>query len=160
MIFVNFWLQVCQQYEFYNEKKVGRPIKFNALLTTYEVVLKDKAVLSKIKWIYLMVDEAHRLKNSEAQLYTALLVCNLLKNIFLFSWFFFRLLRMGGVSYLFQEFSTKNKLLITGTPLQNSVEELWYAFFPFQAFLWRWPFVLFRIPINPETCKFMFFVCL
>lgn len=107
-----------------------------------------------------MVDEAHRLKNSEAQLYTALLVCNLLKNIFLFSWFFFRLLRMGGVSYLFQEFSTKNKLLITGTPLQNSVEELWYAFFPFQAFLWRWPFVLFRIPINPETCKFMFFVCL
>lgn len=67
------WLQVCQQYEFYNEK-VGRNIKFNAILTTYEVVLKDKAVLSKIKWNYLMVDEAHRLKNSEAQLYTTLSV--------------------------------------------------------------------------------------
>ncbi|XP_027343155.1 protein CHROMATIN REMODELING 5-like [Abrus precatorius] len=88
--------EVCQQYEFYDDKKAGRPIKFNALLTTYEVVLKDKAVLSKIKWNYLMVDEAHRLKNSEAQLYTTL-----------------------------SEFSTKNKLLVTGTPLQNSVEELW-----------------------------------
>uniref|UniRef100_A0A6N2L4N4 Protein CHROMATIN REMODELING 5 n=1 Tax=Salix viminalis TaxID=40686 RepID=A0A6N2L4N4_SALVM len=88
--------EVCQQYEFYNDKRAGHPIKFSALLTTYEVVLKDKAFLSKIKWNYLMVDEAHRLKNSEAQLYTALL-----------------------------EFSTKNKLLITGTPLQNSVEELW-----------------------------------
>ncbi|KAK1372837.1 Chromatin remodeling complex subunit [Heracleum sosnowskyi] len=88
--------EVCQQYEFYSDKKNGRGIKFDALLTTYEVLLKDKGVLSRLKWNYLMVDEAHRLKNSEAALYISL-----------------------------AEFSTKNKLLITGTPLQNSVEELW-----------------------------------
>jgi len=87
--------EVCQEYEFYTNKKTGRLIKLNILSTTYEVVLKDRAILSKIKWNHLMVDEAHRLKNSEASLYTSL--C---------------------------EFSTKNKLLITGTPLQNSVEEL------------------------------------
>ncbi|XP_024375943.1 protein CHROMATIN REMODELING 5 isoform X2 [Physcomitrium patens] len=88
--------ETCQQHEFYTGRKTGRTIKFNTLLTTYEVVLKDKAVLSRIKWCYLMVDEAHRLKNCEASLYTTL-----------------------------QEFSTKNKVLVTGTPLQNSVEELW-----------------------------------
>ena len=45
---------------------------FHILITTYEIVLSDKTPLSKFKWEYLAVDEAHRLKNMKSQLYGVL----------------------------------------------------------------------------------------
>lgn len=74
----------------------SKRLKFNAILTTYEIVLKDKALLGSLSWAALLVDEAHRLKNDDSLLYKALM-----------------------------EFDTNHRLLITGTPLQNSLKELW-----------------------------------
>lgn len=70
--------------------------KFHVLITTYEVVLKDIAVLSKIRWRALLVDEAHRLKNSSSKLFEEL-------------------------ASVPRDFC----VLLTGTPIANATEELW-----------------------------------
>ncbi|KAJ3105782.1 hypothetical protein HK100_003822, partial [Physocladia obscura] len=85
---------IIRDHEFYVKGKPGK-VKFNALLTSYELILKDREFLGKINWCLLAVDEAHRLKNAQSQLHEAL-----------------------------KDFRTGNRLLITGTPLQNSVKEL------------------------------------
>ena len=146
-----------REYEWYRAN--SKSLKFNALLTTYEILLKDRVckkssskfhhrtirvqdkskykfviddclfvclcvclfvcfvsicalklikqskltliiltqqTLGTINWCCLVVDEAHRLKNDDALLYKALM-----------------------------EFTTNHRILITGTPLQNSLKELW-----------------------------------
>ncbi|XP_019753581.1 chromodomain-helicase-DNA-binding protein 1 isoform X2 [Dendroctonus ponderosae] len=86
--------EIIRQYEWCYDG--SKRLKFNAILTTYEIVLKDKAFLGSLSWAVLLVDEAHRLKNDDSLLYKALM-----------------------------EFHTNHRLLITGTPLQNSLKELW-----------------------------------
>ena len=45
-----------------------RATKFNVLLTTYEYVIKDKSVLAKLHWKYMIIDEGHRMKNHHCKL--------------------------------------------------------------------------------------------
>ncbi|XP_063481978.1 chromodomain-helicase-DNA-binding protein 1-like isoform X3 [Symphalangus syndactylus] len=69
--------------------------RFHVLLTTYEICLKDASFLKSFPWSVLVVDEAHRLKNQSSLLHKTL-----------------------------SEFSVVFSLLLTGTPIQNSLQEL------------------------------------
>jgi SWI/SNF-related matrix-associated actin-dependent regulator of chromatin subfamily A protein 2/4 len=71
--------------------------KFNVLLSTYEYVMKEKKVLSKPHWSYIVVDEGHRMKNSKSKLATT----------------------------FHKHYKSKHRLMLTGTPLQNNLTELW-----------------------------------
>ncbi|KAI0565707.1 chromatin remodeling complex / DNA-dep ATPase [Gracilaria domingensis] len=70
---------------------------YNVLLTTYEFIVKDKNVLGRIRWKYIIMDEGHRMKNADCKLALTL-----------------------GAKY-----TSRNRLLLTGTPLQNNMTELW-----------------------------------
>lgn len=52
--------EVIREFEFLNKRRSDRELKFEALITTYELVLKDSEVLSQIRWSFMVVDEAHR----------------------------------------------------------------------------------------------------
>lgn len=70
--------------------------KFDVCITSYEMVLREKAHLKKFAWEYIIIDEAHRIKNEESAL-----------------------------AQIIRIFNSRNRLLITGTPLQNNLHELW-----------------------------------
>ncbi|KAG0362278.1 SNF2 family N-terminal domain-containing protein [Gamsiella multidivaricata] len=70
--------------------------KFDVCLTSYDICLLEKTHLKKFAWQYIVIDEAHRIKNENSQL-----------------------------SQIIRTFNSKNRLLITGTPLQNNLHELW-----------------------------------
>jgi ATP-dependent helicase STH1/SNF2 len=70
---------------------------FQVLLTTYEYIIKDRPLLSKIKWTHMIIDEGHRMKNANSKL----------------------------SSTLAQYYNSRFRLILTGTPLQNNLPELW-----------------------------------
>ncbi|XP_037493511.1 CHD3-type chromatin-remodeling factor PICKLE [Jatropha curcas] len=102
---------IIREYEFYhpkNHKKIKKKksglivgeskqdrIKFDVLLTSYEMINLDTASLKPIKWECMIVDEGHRLKNKDSKLFLSL-----------------------------KQYSSNHRVLLTGTPLQNNLDEL------------------------------------
>ncbi|KAK8982728.1 hypothetical protein V6N11_046640 [Hibiscus sabdariffa] len=70
--------------------------KFDVCVTSFEMAIKEKTALCRFSWRYIIIDEAHRIKNENSLL-----------------------------SKTMRLYNTNYRLLITGTPLQNNLHELW-----------------------------------
>lgn len=77
-------------------RDVLMPGEWDVCITSYEMCIREKSVFKKFNWRYMVIDEAHRIKNEKSKL-----------------------------SEILREFKTANRLLLTGTPLQNNLHELW-----------------------------------
>ncbi|KAJ7171766.1 SNF2-family ATP dependent chromatin remodeling factor snf21 [Mycena crocata] len=84
----------AQRRALQGELRVGH---FQVLLTTYEYIIKDRPILCKIKWLHMIIDEGHRMKNTQSKLTVTL------------------------TTY----YHSRYRLLLSGTPLQNNLTELW-----------------------------------
>ena len=80
------------------EKRKGwmDPNRFHVCITSYQMILQDAIIFKRKRWVYLILDEAQNIRNFKSQRWQTLL-----------------------------SFNTQRRLLLTGTPLQNSVMELW-----------------------------------
>ncbi|KZT68788.1 hypothetical protein DAEQUDRAFT_765988 [Daedalea quercina L-15889] len=70
---------------------------FQVLLTTYEYIIKDRVHLARMRWVHMIIDEGHRMKNTQSKL----------------------------AQTLTQYYHSRYRLILTGTPLQNNLPELW-----------------------------------
>ncbi|KAH9198740.1 SNF2 family N-terminal domain-containing protein [Zygosaccharomyces rouxii] len=80
------------------EKRKGwnGPNAFHICIVSYQLVVQDQNSFKRKKWGYMILDEAHNIKNFRSTRWQALL-----------------------------NFNTERRLLLTGTPLQNNIAELW-----------------------------------
>lgn len=83
-----------ERHQLINDRLIDE--KFDVCITSYEMILREKSHLKKFAWEYIIIDEAHRIKNEESSL-----------------------------AQVIRMFESRNRLLITGTPLQNNLHELW-----------------------------------
>ena len=98
------WCPSLRSFIFHGDKEKRAHMKdhklvageFDVCITSYEMVLREQSALSKFHWRYMVIDEAHRIKNEASKLADAV-----------------------------RAIATNNRLLLTGTPLQNNLHELW-----------------------------------
>jgi len=76
-------------------RNTGREM-INVVITSYQLILQDAAAFKMRAWQYLILDEAHNIKNFKSQRWQTML-----------------------------NLRTEHRLLLTGTPLQNNIDELW-----------------------------------
>ncbi|KAG0280846.1 putative DNA helicase ino80 [Linnemannia exigua] len=82
---------------FWNKKQVyTKDAPFHVLITSYQLVVSDEKYFQRVKWQYMVLDEAQAIKSSSSARWKTLL-----------------------------GFNCRNRLLLTGTPIQNSMQELW-----------------------------------
>ena len=79
-----------------NNAQSNRKESFSVVITSFEICIIDRPHLDRYSWQFLIIDEGHRIKNRN---------CRLVKELKLYS--------------------TTSRLLLTGTPIQNSLDELW-----------------------------------
>ncbi|OUC49062.1 putative protein, SNF2 family [Trichinella nativa] len=84
------------QDKFTSASSVRNFTVFPVVVTTYETLIRDKRIFMKTFWRYMIIDEGHRIKNSNSVL-----------------------------SLILRKISSDGRLLLSGTPLQNNVAELW-----------------------------------
>lgn len=77
-------------------KRDGTLQVYPVIITSFEIAMIDRQVLQHRSWKYMILDEGHRIKNMN---------CRLIREL--------------------KQFRSDNKLLLTGTPLQNNLAELW-----------------------------------
>ena len=84
--------------KFWDRKKpiYRRDSPFHVLITSYQLVVQDAQYLQKLQWQYMILDEAQAIKSSQSSRWKVLL-----------------------------NFHCRNRLLLTGTPIQNNMQELW-----------------------------------
>lgn len=82
---------------FWDQKDMHtKDASFHVVITSYQLVIQDFKYFNRIKWQYMILDEAQAIKSTSSQRWK-----------------------------LLQSFSCRNRLLLSGTPIQNSMAELW-----------------------------------